>query len=424
MFIQELQKTQLVSRQIATLSTEKKNTLLQKIAKNLDKYRQEILNANKKDIQTGKKNGLGTKLDRLLLTSKRIDGIIDDIKNVINLKDQIKKKIDSSLQPNGLKIKRVRTPLGVVFIIYEARPNVTIDATVLALKSGNALVLKGGSDAINSNRALVKIIHQSLEECKLPKEIVYFVDSTDRTILKKLLKAKGIIDVVIPRGGKGLINFVVKNSLVPVIETGASVVHTYVDEFANLEKAVNIVANAKTRRVSVCNALDVLLIHKSKAKDFLPLLAKRFKELNLQKNIPLVEIRADETSFQILQETDYSFLKPTQTKDFDTEFLDYILAVKVVNSLDETIEHILKHSLKHSEAIITEDIQNAEKFLNEIDAACVYHNTSTAFSDGAQLGIGAEIGISTQKLHTRGPFALEGLTSYKWIIEGNEQVRS
>lgn len=424
MLNQQLQKTQIASREIAKLSTERKNILLEKIAENLDKYREDVLEANKQDIQNGEKNGLGAMLDRLLLTSERIDGIILDIQNVIKLEDQVGKEIDSNERPNGLKIKRIRTPLGVTLIIYEARPNVTIDAAVLALKSGNAVILKGGSDAINSNRALVKVIHQALKECDLPEEVACFIDTTDRSILGELLKAKNYIDVVIPRGGKGLINFVVENALVPVIETGASVVHTYIDEYADIEKALEIVVNAKTRRVSVCNALDVLLIHQSQAKDVLPLLAQKFKDQNLQKNVPMVEIRADEESFQVLQETDYSFLKPVQEKDFDTEFLDYILAIKVVENIKEAIMHIAEHSLKHSEAIVTENHKNAEKFLKEVDAACVYHNASTAFSDGAQFGIGAEIGISTQKLHTRGPFALEGLTTYKWVIEGEGQVRS
>jgi len=423
MLIQALQKTRSASHKIAQLSTKEKNLLLTKIVENLLKNKESILKANQEDLKIGEKNGLGAMLDRLLLTSKRLDGIIADIKNVITLEDQVGKEIDATVRPNGLKIKRVRVPLGVNLIIYEARPNVTIDATVLALKSGNAVVLKGGSDAINSNRALVKVIHQALSEMNLPEDAIYFVDSTDRKILGELLKAKDYLDVVIPRGSKGLINFVVKNSLVPIIKTGASVVHTYVDDEVDLAQALQIVVNAKTRRVSVCNALDVLLINEKKAKEFLPFLAQKFKELNLQKNIPLVELRSDEVSFQILQKTDYSFLKPIRKLDFDTEFLDYVLAIKVVDNLDKAIEHIAKHSLKHSEAIVTRNNKRAQRFLKEVDAACVYHNTSTAFSDGAQFGIGAEIGISTQKLHARGPFALEGLTAYKWIIEGEGQIR-
>ena len=424
MFEEDLQKTQTASRIIGQLNTEQKNQILAKIAENLDKYRQEILDANKIDIQNGEKKEIGTVLDRILLTSNRIDDIINDIKNVIILDDFVGQEIDSKIRPNNLKISRIRCPLGVVLIIYEARPNVTIDAASLALKSGNAVILKGGSDAIHSNQALVKVIHKSLEELDLPKEIVFFIDSTDRSILTELLQAKNQINVVIPRGGKGLINFVVENSRIPVIETGASVVHTYIDEFADLEKAVNIVVNAKTRRVSVCNALDILLVHESQSQEFLPQLINQLKTINLQKSIPLVELRADESSFQILQKTGYSMLKPLQPEDLDTEFLDYILGIKIVKSLDEAINHITKHSLKHSEAIVTENDLVAQRFLREVDAACVYHNTSTAFSDGAQFGIGAEIGISTQKLHARGPFALEGLTCYKWIIEGNGQVRS
>lgn len=418
-----LEKTKLAARIIAKLTTAEKNQILERIANKLDVYRVEILEANQKDMRVGEEKGLGSVLDRILLDDERIDGIIGDTKNVITLEDQVGKVIDSNERPNGLKVSRKRVSIGVVLMIYEARPNVTIDATVLALKSGNAVVLKGGSDAIHSNRALVKVIHEALSELGLPTEIVNFIDSTERSVVGDLLQAKDEIDVVIPRGGKGLINFVVENSKIPVIETGASVVHTYIDAEADLKKALQITVNAKTRRVSVCNALDVVLVHQSMVSEFLPLLGAELQRLHDEKGMPLVEIRADEQSLEILKKEGYQKIKAVKVEDYDTESLDYVLVVKVVDNLDEALDHIYLHSLKHSEAIVTENQENADRFLNEVDAACVYHNTSTAFSDGAQFGLGAEIGIATQKLHARGPFALEGLTTYKWVIVGNGQVR-
>lgn len=414
------------SRKLALLSTQTKNEILGKIADALTKNIPKILAANKKDIANGEAKGLAAGLlDRLLLTEQRLQSSISDIRKTAELKDHVGTVIESRERPNGMFIKRVRVPLGVVAMIYEARPNVTIDASVLCLKSGNSVILKGGSDAMNSNKTIVDIIKSALAEMGL-QDAIQFIESADRKALSELLSLDNLVDVIIPRGSKKLIEFVRENSRVPVIETGASVVHTYIDRKADIAKAVEIILNAKLRRVSICNTLDSLLIHKEIAKDFL---AAFVKELPKNKyEATSLEIRADVESYKILasqnKPVDFNLsIKKSADEDYDTEFLDYILAVKTVKDLDEALHHIEKHSLKHSEAIITEDSATAQRFLNEVDAACVYLNASTQFSDGGQFGLGAEIGISTQKLHVRGPFALEGLTSYKWVIEGNGQIR-
>jgi len=401
-------------RKLAILSSDDKNKALKRIAELLLEQTALILTENEKDMKEGEKNNLGSKLDRLLLTEERIKGIADDTLNVATLPDSVGQIIDKRERPNGLKISRVRVPIGVIGIIYESRPNVTVDAAVLCLKSGNAVILKGGSDAINSNRILAKIIRQALEETGLDPESVQFIDSVDRKSTEELLKVKDGVDCIIPRGGKGLINFVKETSSIPVIETGASVVHVYVDKDADIKKAVDIVVNSKTRRVSICNALDVLLVHKDIASEFLPQLTKPLEEKK-------VEIHADEEIQKLL--SPYSLLLSPDEKDFDTEFLDYKMTIKLVSDLQEALDHIAEHSLKHSEAIVTENKETAEKFLKSVDSACCYHNASTQFSDGAQFGLGAEIGISTQKLHVRGPFALEGLTTFKWVIRGDGQIR-
>lgn len=400
------------SRTLATLSTDAKNAALTKIVVALLARSDEILAANNEDVErVGKPNipanaagadsNPNPMLDRLLLTPDRIRAMAKDIETVIALPDPVGEMIDERTRPNGLTIQRVRVPLGVVGMIYESRPNVTVDAAVLCLKSGNAVMLKGGSDAISTNRVLAKIMKEALEENEREQGPagagLQFIDSTDRTVTAEFLKLKGFLDVIIPRGGKGLIDFVTQNSTVPVIETGASVVHTYVDEAADFEMAVNIVVNAKTRRVSICNALDTLLVHEKIAEKFLAMLTPRLHEAG-------VKIRIDEAAFGI-------------------EFLDYVLAIKTVKSLNEALDHIAKYSLKHSEAIVTEDRATAERFLREVDAACVYWNASTQFTDGAQFGLGAEMGVSTQKIHARGPFALEGLTTYKWVVYGEGQIR-
>ncbi len=390
------------SRTLAILSSDAKNRALNQIALALLERSDEILAANRDDVERA---GNDVMLDRLQLTPDRIHAMVEDLKTVVALPDPLGEILDEHTRPNGLTIRRVRVPLGVVGMIYESRPNVTVDAAVLCLKSGNAVMLKGGSEAISTNRVLVKIMREAVAKSAEGEpndgadlaDAIQFIDSTDRAVTAEFLKLKGFLDVIIPRGRKGLIDFVAQNATVPVIETGASVVHTYVDEAADLDMALAIVVNAKTRRVSICNALDTVLVHEKIAEDFLEKLKAPMAEHH-------VELRYDDASF-------------------GKEFLDYILAVKVVKSLDEALAHIAQYSLKHSEAIVTQDRATAERFLNEVDAACVYWNASTQFTDGAQFGLGAEMGVSTQKLHARGPFALEGLTSYKWVIYGNGQTR-
>jgi glutamate-5-semialdehyde dehydrogenase len=336
------------------------------------------------------------------------------------LEDPVGQVIDERTRPNGLHIQRVRAPLGVIGIIYEARPNVTVDATALCLKSGNAVVLKGGSDALCSNRAIVAAIRQALEQSAVPADAVQLLDSPDRAVTAAFLRMRGLIDVIIPRGGQDLIRFAVENALVPVIETGASVVHAYVDRNVDAAQAVEMILNSKLRRVSICNALDTLLVHHDSLETVLPPLAKR-----LAAHAPRVTVNADPRSLPIFQaELPAGQVRAADpARDYDTEFIDYILSVRTVDSLDEALEHIRVHSLKHTEAVYTTDAAVAERFLREVDAACVMHNASTQFTDGNQFGLGAEIGISTQRLHVRGPFALEGLTTMKWVVRGNGQVR-
>ncbi|MBI5412821.1 glutamate-5-semialdehyde dehydrogenase [Candidatus Peregrinibacteria bacterium] len=428
------QRAREISLHLGLLSTAAKNQILEMIAQKLVENIPEIVKENAQDITEGRNKNMSQGLiDRLTLNEDRIRVMASEVRKVATLQDYVGHILESRELKNGLLLKRIRVPIGVIGMIYESRPNVTVDAAVLCLKSGNAVILKGGSDAINSNRILVKIIQSVLDEVgefskeTRPKDAVQLIDTTDRNATLELLSLHDLIDVIIPRGGKNLIKFVRENSRVPVIETGASVVHTYVHEDANIEKAVKIVMNAKLRRISICNTLDCLLLHKNVAEKFLKTFAKALPK-NLYRADHL-ELRADSSSFEILKRSkpQKGFeLKITKSKesDYSTEFLDYILAIKTVRDLNETINHISKHSLRHSEAIITESRSVAEVFLNTVDAACVYWNTSTQFSDGAQFGLGAEIGISTQKLHVRGPFALEGLTSYKWVIEGDGQLRS
>ena len=371
-----------------------------------------ILKANAEDVARAEAAGQTVMVDRLMLNEERVHGIVAELKKVAALEDEIGKIIDTRNHPDGMTIERVRVPLGVVGMIYESRPNVTVDASVLCLKSGNAVMLKGGSDAISSNRVLVNVMKKALEKTSIPAEAIQFLDTTDRAVTGEFLKLKGYLDVIIPRGGRGLIDFVTQNSTVPAINTGASVVHTYIDKEADLNKAAAIVTDAKTRRVSICNTLDTVLVHEDVAEPFLEQVVPQLKNHN-------VEIRCDERALAMVGPDGVA----AKSDDFGCEFLDYILSVKVVDSLNEAIDHITKYSLKHSESIVTENPENAERFLNEVDAACVYWNASTQYSDGAQFGLGAEIGISTQKLHVRGPFALEGLTSMKWVIRGDGQCR-
>lgn len=421
--LEQVKNSENAAKVMRTLSTEDKNAALEALAEHLRNHKTEILEANAIDIAEGEKANLGSLLDRMLLDEGRIDAICDDVLNVADLPDSVGQVIEERDMPSGLNIQKVRTPLGVVGMIYEARPNVTVDAAVLALKSGNAIVLKGGSAVINSNRVIVNLMKEALEATKIPAEAIQFIDSTDRAVTTDFLKLKDYIDVLIPRGSKGLIDFVVKESSIPVIETGASVVHVYVDEGADMDKALQIAVNSKTRRVSICNTLDVLLLHKAVAAEFLPKFLFELKRVNAAYEKPLVEVRLGKDLMGF--SGDYEKVKELdESIDFDTEYLDWILSVHVVDSFDQAIQHIQHHSLKHSDAIVTENTQHAERFMKEIDSACCYWNASTQFSDGAQFGLGAEIGVSTQKLHVRGPFALEGLTSSKWVVKGDGQIRN
>lgn len=392
---ENIKKAKVASRSLAAISDEKRNSILMSVADSLIANEKRILDANAEDLaKMDPKNPL---YDRLQLTDKRLEDIASDIRNVSRLPSPLGRILKESTLPNGLRLKRVSVPFGVIGMIYEARPNVTFDVFSLCFKTGNACVLKGGKDADCSNRAEVEIIHEVLEANGINPDVVTLLEATHEATAE-MLNAVGYIDVCIPRGGRKLIDFVRDNAKVPVIETGAGVVHAYFDEFGNLEMGKRIIDNAKTRRVSVCNALDCLLIHRSRLADLDELLAP---------------VKAKNVTIYLNDEDKYG-----------TEFMDYKMSVKVVDSIDEAIEHITKYGSGHSECIITDNKDNASKFQQMIDAACVYVNAPTSFTDGAQFGLGAEIGISTQKLGPRGPMGLEEITTYKWLIEGEGQVRS
>lgn len=394
------------------LNTEEKNAGLLAAADALISRTQEILAANAKDMENAVKNGMNSGLqDRLRLTPERIAGMAEGLREVAALPDCIGEVMEETERPNGLKIKKVRVPMGVIGIIYEARPNVTADAFGLCFKTGNAVILKGGSDALYSNIAIVKVLREALESCGLPADAVGLIADTDRAVTVEFMKLKEYVDLLIPRGSAGLIRSVVENSTIPVIETGTGNCHVYIDREADLDMAANIVYNAKTQRIGVCNACESLVVHSAVGEEFLPKLAAILAPKN-------VELRGDERIREVLTDC-----VPATEGDYGTEYLDYILSLKTVDSVEEAIEHINRYSTKHSECIVTENRQTAEKFLNEIDAACVYWNASTRFTDGFEFGFGAEIGISTQKLHARGPMGLKELTSYKYTIYGDGQTR-
>lgn len=400
------------ARQLAGASTQIKNEALLKMADALEARVEEILAANAVDMEAGRaKNMSRTLLDRLLLNKKRIAEMAEGLRAVVGLPDPVGEVVHMWTRPNGLQIGKMRVPLGVVGMIYEARPNVTVDAAGLCLKTGNAIILRGGSEAINSNRAISRIIQEAVVNCGLPAGSIQLVETTDRTAVDIMLKMNGYLDVLIPRGGAELIKKVVENASVPVIETGVGNCHVYVDDEADLAMATEIVVNAKTQRPAVCNAMETLLVHRAVARQFLPLVAR---ELEARE----VELRGCPLTREILPQA-----KPATEDDWYAEYLDLILAIKVVNGLEEALDHIDHYGTKHSEAIITNNYQKARRFLNEVDAAAVYVNASTRFTDGFQFGLGAEIGISTQKLHARGPMGLEELTTIKYIVYGNGQVR-
>ncbi|MBE5969565.1 MAG: glutamate-5-semialdehyde dehydrogenase [Lachnospiraceae bacterium] len=399
-------------RELAILNVTVKNDALKVTADALVNRADEIIKANEEDVENAKKNGMSSALiDRLLLTKERIEGMAEGLMQLISLPDPIGEVLSMKKTAGGLMIGKKRVPLGVIGIIYEARPNVTADAFGLCFKSGNACILKGGSDAINSNKKIVEVIKDALKSLNLNENSIQLIESTDREITKQFMKMNKYVDVLIPRGSARLIKTTVEESTVPVIETGSGNCHIYVDEFADIDMAVNIIYNAKTQRIGVCNACESLVIHKKVLAEALPKIAAKLKEKN-------VEIRCDEEALKVMPE-----LKAATEEDFYTEYLDYIISVKSVDSIEEAIEHINTHNTKHSEAIITKDYSNANKFLNEIDAAAVYVNASTRFTDGFEFGFGAEIGISTQKLHARGPMGLNELTTSKYIIYGEGQVR-
>ena len=399
------------SRSFGSTSTAQKNALLCAMADQLMADLDEILAANAKDLENAAENGVPkTMLDRLKLDEKRMKGICDALREVAALPDPIGSG-ERTVRPNGLVIQKVRAPMGCVAMIYEARPNVTVDAAALCLKTGNAVVLRGGKEAIQSGTALVTSMRKALVAHGFSPDLIGFITSTDRAGSTALMNMRGLVDVLIPRGGKGLIRAVVENAKVPVIETGAGNCHLYVDESADLEKAVTVAVNAKCSRPSVCNAIETLLVHESVAAEYLPRMAEAMKPWN-------VEIRGDEATRAILPEA-----VPATEEDYETEYNDYILAVRVVDNVDEAIVHINTYSTGHSEAIMTRSIENAGKFRALIDSAAVYVNASTRFTDGGEFGFGAEIGISTQKLHARGPMGLYALTTDKYLVDGDGQVR-
>ena len=390
-----------------------KDSALAAISKALIENKQLIIEANAKDIAAAKANGMTeAKQDRLKLDEKRIEGIAKGVDELIALKDPIGEVIGGGNRPNGLQIIKTRVPLGVIGIIFESRPNVTVDAAALCLKAGNVVILKGGKEAINSNICLGNIMRKAVEEAGLPADVIQVVDNTDRETTNELMRLNGYVDVIIPRGSANLIQAVVKNATVPVIETGAGNCHAYIDASADLDMAVNITDNAKTQRPSVCNAIESLLVHKDIADKFLPLIAERFKEHD-------VKIYGCDRTISILGS---GIEKATET-EYATEFNDFVIAVKVVDDIDEAIAHIRKYSTKHSECIVTSSLANARKFQKQVDAAAVYVNASTRFTDGGEFGFGAEIGISTQKLHARGPMGLTELTTVKYLINGDGQIR-
>ncbi|RME71094.1 MAG: glutamate-5-semialdehyde dehydrogenase [Chloroflexi bacterium] len=403
------------ARQLAKLNTAAKNRALQVIAETIMEQEPNILAANDLDIEAGRANGLSEALlDRLLLTAPRLESIANDVKKVANLPDPVGEEFDSRLLPNGLRVSKRRIPIGVVGVIYESRPNVTIDISALCLKSGNAAILRGGKEAIHSNRALAEAVRLGCETAGLPAASVQLIQSTDRSLVRDMLRANGLIDMIIPRGGAALHRFAIENATVPVITGGMGICHLYIDSAADLTKVTPIVVNAKVQRPSVCNALDTLLVHKAVARQILPRVADALGQYG-------VELRCDEQAMEILH--DYPKAKPAAPEDFDTEFMALIAAVKVVENMDEAIDHIYQHSQNHTDGIITEDYSNAMRFVSEVNSSAVMVNASTRFNDGGQFGLGAEVAISTQPLHARGPMGLTELTTYKWVVFGSGQVR-
>ena len=405
------------ARRLAITSADVKNAALHNVADGLKAREEEILAANEKDIANGRERGLEEYfLDRLLLNPERLEGLANDVRGIAALPDPIGEVIDQRNMPNGLTVGKRRVPLGVIGAIYESRPNVTIDISSLCLKSGNAIILRGGSDAINSNTALAALVKDSIADAGIPEDAVQVMETTDRAVVGQMLKAKGIIDLLIPRGSQALINRVASEATIPAITGGVGVCHTYVDRQADLEMALEIVNNAKVSRPSVCNSLDTVIVHSASASAFLPALAKRWEDAG-------VEMRCDTRALSLLGASAGPKAVHVTEEDWYTEHLSLTAGVRVVDSLDEALEHIDKYGSGHSEAIVTEDYRAAMRFLDEVDAGAVFVNASTRFNDGGQFGLGAEVAISTDKMHARGPMGLRELTSYKWTVLGSGHIR-
>ena len=405
------------ARRLATISAAVKNAALHNVADGLKAREEEILAANEKDIANGRERGLEEYfLDRLLLNPERLEGLANDVRGIAALPDPIGEVIDQRNMPNGLTVGKRRVPLGVIGAIYESRPNVTIDISSLCLKSGNAIILRGGSDAINSNTALAALVKDAIADAGIPEDAVQVMETTDRAVVGQMLKAKGIIDLLIPRGSQALINRVASEATIPAITGGVGVCHTYVDRQADLEMALEIVNNAKVSRPSVCNSLDTVIVHSASASAFLPALAKRWEDAG-------VEMRCDMRALSLLGASAGPKAVQVTEEDWYTEHLSLTAGVRVVDSLDEALEHIDKYGSGHSEAIVTEDYRAAMRFLDEVDAGAVFVNASTRFNDGGQFGLGAEVAISTDKMHARGPMGLRELTSYKWTVLGSGHIR-
>lgn len=395
-----------------TLTTDQKNTALIHMANALLDQQAAIIAANSLDIERGREQGTSSSLlDRLALNSDRVAAIAEGLRQIVDLPDPVGEMLEQFNRPNGLKVEKIRVPLGVIGMIYEARPNVTVDAAGLCLKTGNSVVLRGGSAALESNRKIVEILKTALQSTDMPAEAIQLIEDSDRASVNEMLKLNGLLDVVIPRGGASLIRNVVENATVPVIETGAGICHTFVDASADYDMAADIAFNAKVQRPSVCNSMETLLLHEAFAEKYFDKLADRFIKAN-------VELRGCERTLALLPTA-----KLATDEDYSTEYNDYIMNIRIVSDLEEALDHIRRFSTKHSECIVTEDKQNADRFIQDVDAAAVYHNASTRFTDGFEFGFGAEIGISTQKLHARGPMGLPALTSTKYRIYGNGQIR-
>ena len=410
------------TRQMAHASTDAKNMALKAIANNLEQSQNDILSANEKDINESLKNGLNSALiDRLTLTPERLDAMAADVINIASLPDPIGERFDSQVLENGLQIERQRVPIGVLGVIYESRPNVTIDVTALAIKTGNVVLLRGGSETMHSNRVLVNLVQQALRDADLPESSVQFIDNRDRKYVAELLKLHEYVEMIIPRGSNTLHTFCRENSTIPVITGGIGICHLYVDESADINLTLPVIENAKVQRPSVCNALDTLLVHEAIAADLMPRIVGQLGESG-------VTFRADNQALSILEKaglsSDSAKIQLAGPDDFDIEWLSLVLGIKIVKNLDEAIEHIHKHSTNHSDGILTETDKHAERFVTEIDSAAVYVNSSTRFTDGGQLGLGAEVAVSTQRLHARGPMGLPELSTYKWVVRGSYTSRS